>query len=485
MVMSETFEAPAPKQSRVRTVALVGGLVAIVGGTAAVGGGWLAFSKLNGGGPQPESVLPADTVAFMKFDMNPSAGQKVAAVRFALRFPDAKGKVTETSDLRKVAFDQMKDDAKLGDVDYATDVEPWLGERFAVGLLPGASAKDRPIPVAVLAVTDEDKAAEALPRITGSGKTACGVRDGFAVCSEDKTVVTLLTEAEQGTMLDESPQFAADMSALGEDGVAAAWVDLKRVGELAENARVGTGLLGAPLPDAPRGGRLAVALRFAGPHLELAGRVTDMPISWPKQGAGGTGVPELPAGTLAAFGLTGAGDQVKAGWAAAGDVVRDFEEAGHELGVSLPDDLYAALGDRLTLAYGGLDDDVVRVALGTGGDPAAVGRFVKGLNTSGTGFFPLHQSTAGDDPVVATTEGYAREVAGGSGLGEQQSFRDAVPGAKGARAVLYLDIASLVEEHGKDLDAKEKANSAPFSALGVSTRGEGRTAEFTVRLTTR
>ena len=105
MVMSETFEAPEPKQSRVRTLALVGGLVAIVGGTAAVGGGWLAFSKLNGGGPQPESVLPADTVAFMKFDMNPSAGQKVAAVRFALRFPDAKGKVNETSDLREVAFD--------------------------------------------------------------------------------------------------------------------------------------------------------------------------------------------------------------------------------------------------------------------------------------------------------------------------------------------------------------------------------------------
>ncbi len=58
----------------------------------------------------------------------------------------------------------MKDDAKLKDIDYAADVAPWLGERFAVGLLPGASSKDKPIPVAVLAVTDEDKAAEALPR---------------------------------------------------------------------------------------------------------------------------------------------------------------------------------------------------------------------------------------------------------------------------------------------------------------------------------
>ena len=485
MVMPETFDAPVQKQSRVKTVALVGGLVAIVGGTAAVGGGWMAFSRLNGGGPQPESVLPADTVAFMKLDMNPSAGQKVAAVRFALRFPEAKGKVTETSDLRKVAFDQVKDDAKLGDVDYAADVEPWLGERFALGLLPGATSKDKPIPVDVLAVTDEDKAAEALPRLTGSGKTTCGVRDGVAICSEDKTVVTLLTEAEQGTTLDESPQFEADMSALGEDGVAAAWVDLERVGEVADAARVGRFMMGVPVPDASRGGRVAVALRFAGPHLELAGRVTDMPLAWPESRGSGTGVTDLPAGTLGAFGLSGASEQVKAGWAAAGDVVKNFEGAEQELGVSLPDDLYAALGDRLTLAYGGLEDDQVRVALGTDGDPAAVGRFVKGLNSSGMGFSPLHQSTAGDRPVVATTEGYASEIARGSGLGEQQSFRDAVPGAKDARAVLYLDIASLVKEHAKDLDAKDRQGFEPFSALGVSTRGEGKTAAFTVRLTTR
>ena len=51
--------------------------------------------------------------------------------------------------------------------------------------------------------------------------------------------------------------------------------------------------------------------------------------------------------------------------------------------------------------------------------------------------------------------------------------------------MLYLDIAGLVKEHGKDLDAKERQRFEPFSALGISTRGEGKTAEFTVRLTTR
>jgi hypothetical protein len=50
--------------------------------------------------------------------------------------------------------------------------------------------------------------------------------------------------------------------------------------------------------------------------------------------------------------------------------------------------------------------------------------------------------------------------------------------------VLYLDIAGLVKD-GKDLDAKERQRFEPFSALGISTHGEGKTAEFTVRLTTR
>jgi hypothetical protein len=487
MTMPEALaERPEPRRAnRVTTLALVGGLVALVGGSVAIGGGWLAYSRLSGGGAQPESVLPSDTVAFAKIDLNPSAGQKLAAIRFALRFPDATGKVTESSDLRKVVFDQMQEEGHLEGVDYAADVEPWLGERFAVGLLPGAGEED-PIPVAVLTVTDRDKAAAGLPRIMESGKATCGVREDFAICSEDKTVVGLLTESDQPTTLADSQDFAADMAALGEDGVAAAWVDLEEIGDLADAARAGTGLLGAPLPDAPRGGRVAVALRFAGPHLELAGRATDMPVAWPEGKGGGTGVADLPAGMLGAFGLTGAGEQVKAGWAAAGDLTESWGVAGKELGVSLPEDLYAAIGDRLTFAYAGrgADGDKPRVALVTGGDKAAVGRFVDGLNRHHSQPY-LFQSEAEGRPVVATSQDYARELARGSGLGDRDAFRDAVPGAKDARAILYLDVAGLLREHGKDLDAEQRENLAPFAALGVSTRGEGKTAEFTVRLTTR
>lgn len=487
VVVPDVIEAPVQKQSsRVRTAALVGGLVAIVGGTAVAGGGWFAFSKLNGGGPQPESVLPADTIAFAKVDMNPSGAQKVAAVRFALRFPDAKGKVDETSDLRKVAFEKLQEDGDFKDLDYATDVAPWLGDRFAAAMLPGAGPKDKPIAVLVLAVTDEEKAKASLPMLTGKSKTACGVRDDFAICSEDKTTVTVLTEADQGTSLAEAPGFATDMEALGEDGVAAAWMDLEKVGDAATEARGALGLPGVPVGDVPTGGRLTVALRFAGPHLELAGRVADMPMSWPANRGGGTGVTDLPAGTLAAFGLDNAGDQLTSNWPKTKGFTDDLERTEKEFHLSLPEDLKAALGNRATVAYGGLEDDTPKVGLRSAGDPSVVERILAGVNgdAAGTGI-RLHQGSAGPDPVVASTEGYARELSSGDGLGGKQAFRDAVPGAKDARAVLYLDIAGLLKAHEDDFGKELRKNFEPFSALGVSTRGEGKTAEFTVRLTTR
>jgi hypothetical protein len=210
-----------------------------------------------------------------------------------------------------------------------------------------------------------------------------------------------------------------------------------------------------------------------------------MPLSWPQTRGGGSGVTDLPSGTLAAFGLDSAGDQVTSSLTSSKELTRQMEEAGKELGLKLPDDLKAALGDHATVAYGGMDGDTVKVALRTGGDPAAVDRVVTAMRKSGMNEPDLHQSTAGSDPVVATTETYARQIAAGSGLGDQRSFRDAVPSAKGARAVLYVDIAGLLKTHGDEFGKELRKNFEPFSALGISTRGEGRTGEFTVRLTTR
>src|SRR5690606_3200582 len=44
------------------------------------GGAWAVTRPLAGGGNRPASALPADTAAYVRLDIDPSLGQKIAAV---------------------------------------------------------------------------------------------------------------------------------------------------------------------------------------------------------------------------------------------------------------------------------------------------------------------------------------------------------------------------------------------------------------------
>src|SRR5689334_5001292 len=96
--------------------------VALVGGGVAV-----AASKLGGGGAQPDEAVPASAVAFFGVDLDPSSGQKLDALRFARKFPDARDSL-KSDDPRQGLFEALKKDGSVQG-SWATDVEPWLGDR--------------------------------------------------------------------------------------------------------------------------------------------------------------------------------------------------------------------------------------------------------------------------------------------------------------------------------------------------------------------
>nr|WP_257908767.1 hypothetical protein [Janibacter limosus] len=110
---------PPPQAPRSSSTALKWGAFGAAGllTVGLLGGGALfAFSKVNGGGPQPESALPGTAVAFAKVDLDPSADQKLDAFRFARKFPGAKDSlngVDENGDLRKELFDALQDDGEF------------------------------------------------------------------------------------------------------------------------------------------------------------------------------------------------------------------------------------------------------------------------------------------------------------------------------------------------------------------------------------
>jgi hypothetical protein len=500
---SATEEQPRPAGGRGRTIALVGGVLAIV----AVGtGGAVVFNQVSGGGAQPESVMPATAIAFAKVDLDPSAGQKLDAIRFVRKFPAAEGKVKDDSDLREVIIKGLQEDGDLKGVDYAKDIEPWLGQRIGVGAVPGADGSAKPTVVVALAVTDKGKAEASLPKVAAAMKGACQVLDDYALCTDAKDKLAgIVSATKQGTLAD-SANFTKDMADLGEDGVAAAWVDAGKASGLL--GAVPGGLMGA-IPSAAGGvgtgsvgaGRVAVALRFDGPHLELAGHTNGGTTRFAgKQSA--SSIEALPKGTLAAVTVANAGEQLKAGWpelektlkGIAGDqeFADGLAQAQDALGITLPDDLYAALGSQFSVAFGGLGADAsdLKVAVVSNGDKAVLQKLADaaggqmGLaDPAGGGALTL--KTAGDRTVVSLTDGYASEIAAGSGLGDTAGFKAAVKDADKAQLVGYVDIAGLLTSFKDEVPADEAKNFSGLSAFGFSVTGDGATSDFSMRLTTK
>lgn len=458
--------------------------VALIGGGVAYGVG-----QLSGGGAQPDERIPASAMAVLSVDLDPSAGQKVDALRFARKFPELRSRIGSGDDLRKVVFDAISDSS---DVSASwKDVEPWLGDRAAVAVVPAADELDDPVPLVVLAVTDEAKATSSLPTVLKDA--SCEVADGFAVCAQDADVVKkAVTDAASKSLADESA-YAKDVDRLGDRGIVSAWVDLGRIKDAAPDLLSGVGGLAGSVASASSGqlkGRYVAAVRFDGPHLELAGRVTgaELPSLHGSADAG-----SLPENTLAALAIGDAGRAVQAAWdrlhdAAAGlggaeQLDQEIANLADTYGVTLPDDLVAAVGDRLTLAVG--PSSTPQVAARLTGSGESVDRLVAALEqASGTS---LATSKADGATVIASDEAYAEAVAKGDGLGSSDRFKDAVPDQDSAQAVLFVDIAGLVTSYADQLGvgATTRDQVAPLAALGVSAHQDGDTLDYRVRLTTR
>ncbi|WP_114204281.1 DUF3352 domain-containing protein [Janibacter anophelis] len=451
------------------------------------GGAIYAFSKVNGGGPQPEAALPATTLAFAKIDLDPSAEQKLDAFRFARKFPGAQDPlagIDENADLRKELFEELQDDGEFPGVDYAQDVEPWLGQRIGMALVPAADGGE-PEAVMALASTDEDAARAGLSKMTADGGY-CSVQPDFAICGDEQSVVDKAVNDAKNASLEDNANFAQDMDDLGEDGVATAWFDGTQLGELESVVGV------APAGDSQTQGRYAVALRFDGPTLELAGRANGLPAG-SVPGGDGTSIGDLPSSTVAAFSIAGLDESIRKAWpeldknarSALGD---DWQEGldsfTSETGLSVPDDLASAVGSDTSIAMGP-SADTPKVAFVSNGDRGLIDKVV-GATGSSASSSPLTVKDAGNNrTVVATDAGYADEIAGTQGLSDSDTFKDAVPDADKAGVVGYADIGKLVETFGSDMDDETRANMAPLSAVGFAMWGEDDHADFTLRLTTK
>lgn len=478
---------PARRSRRGLVAGAVALAVVLVGGTGAVA----AYQKLAPKGAQPDTVIPASAVAFVRLDLDPSAGQKISATRFLSKLPKV-AKDGDAVDLKKTLWDYaVQAEPDLKSLDYATDVEPWLGDRAGLAVLPGGTA-DKPNLVIALETTDTGKAKTGIEKVA---KTGGGTGDDLEVTTKDDyALITpkgngagVLSELAKGSLASSST-YTKDLGDLGDSGIASAWVDGKGVSQLASTLG-GTTAGGAGSLD--QLGRVAVALRFDADYVELAGitrGATVHPTTAPPAG----GAASLPANTMVALQLGGLGDSVQQAWPqlqkaipGGASALSDVEQ---QLGVTLPDDLVTLLGSSLTLSMPKQDLTQLGSELPTVGakiltkDPSRAEALVTKLTTSaGADGVVKHQAT-GDSLFLATTDDYLKAVQQKGTLGGSDLFTKAVAEPDKATAVAFADLGSL-----KSLYADAPADAKPLleslTAVGLSaTQGTDGSGSFALRV---
>lgn len=176
-----------------RKAVIAGGAVL---GLAAVGGGaFFAWSAFFATGSQAAEALPAGTLGYVGFDLDPSGSQKVEALRTLRKFPAFEEEIgLETDDdVKKAIFDEIQKEEPCEGLDYEDDIEPWLGDRFAAAAVD--VGEDTPSPVFVVQVKDADGAEDGFAKLI-----ECGSGDDAADSSGDESADE--SEGEGGMVVE-------------------------------------------------------------------------------------------------------------------------------------------------------------------------------------------------------------------------------------------------------------------------------------------
>ena len=195
-------------------------------------GGYAAWSAFFATGPQPAEALPASTVGYLSVDLDPAGRQKLEARETLGKFPALDGRIDTDSEgsLRESLFEQLQEAGACPDLDWGDDVDPWLGDRFAVAAVDlGEQDDESPsgvTPVLVVQVTDADLADEGLGAVVEcaeSDTVGWSIRGGWAVIAETAELAESVTDAAADAPLSDDADFQRWTGAAGDHGVLTAY----------------------------------------------------------------------------------------------------------------------------------------------------------------------------------------------------------------------------------------------------------------------
>ncbi len=494
--------------------ALLIGLVMLV----LVGGGAFAFYQadpfnLFSPGPQAAEALPGDAAFYFGVDLDPSAEQKVNALRFLDKFPefgDVTGIRDARDDIRKTLVEEALESGDCADVTYDDDIGPWIGDKFGVALMMGAEAEAEPDVVVALETDDEDAARDGLSALAAcSGESEVGVAGvgDYVLVAETQDLADGFASSAEEESLADSDEFSADLDQIGDIGVATMWADVDALmeasGETFDETFLGSEeqLLSASVQ------RFAATFRFESDSAEVASTVygEDMP----DVDAGDNQIVDLPETTAMAMSMSGGGDALLESWdsilASAGeqgvDVEQEIADFETETGLTLPDDLATVLGDNLLMsvdsesltaeAIEAEDPSMVDFGMRMTNDPDelnAVYDKVFGLIEDEMDDVPFSKADADDGIVIASNDEYADELAAlDGGLGDSDAFTSVVDDAADQQFVAFFNWDSIepqvldaLESDGESQDVID--NLRPLQAIGMSADVDGNYASSSLQV---
>jgi hypothetical protein len=511
-------DGPAPgspdgarARPRRRTGLLAGVVVATV---AAVGAGAYGVLQLMSGGSSPASAVPASAIGYVSLDLDPSAAQKIEAVKILRKFPGLRSEldISSRDDLRRTIFREIQDNSDCKSLDYADDVEPWIGNRVAMAAVPGSG--DEVLPLVALQVTDQDKAeagVRALQKCAGDKGVKLGIASvgDYLLLSEKQADADSMAKAAGSAALEDDDDFTTWMDRTGGSGIVTMYA--------AKGAADAIVHAGVQSQDSTQGKQLETALRdFEGAagvvrfkdgavEAEFSSKGLD-------QGLGGTDgdrgpdVTTLPGTTAAVLSLA-----LQDGWLDGSmDSLRSLlgdsfdstlAQAEQRTGLDLPEDVETLLGEGVSIS---VDSSVDPKAIAQTPDPTDIpaGIRIKGdadkitaiidklKAAAGPGADVLQVGSSGDLVAVSTDKAYVDALLEKGDLGDAESFTAVVPEADRASAVFFLDFdagdgwAEKVADLASDGDASVRENVKPLDAFGISSWQEGDVQHALLRLTT-
>lgn len=454
---------------------------------------WASISLVSFGGPQPETVLPGNSLAFGKVDLAIDGNQAIELLRFVDQLPD---EVTDEMDDTDGDMNEFFADVftEIYPDTRKSSVEEWIGDRVGGAIWPTdntTASEDTGIAAAVaLAVENERLAEEEFDSLTTDYEMDYEVVPGFVLISYSGAALSDLQDQvdEHGT-LDRAETFSADLDSLPSGSLASAWTDLGAMLEIEELAREFQTDVGAEPVDLE--GRMTASLRVDGDYLEarsdiLGLRVDGEDMSWLASTSNEAieAIGQLPESSVTAIGASGMDAALTDAYDNGGlDFLlqdRDFQRMESDLnsvGAHLPEGFGALLGS--TTAYGVTSMDSEGFFQGTsdvpfeyravGGDEDVLNDFVLELLTD-----PFSQ------PPGVNVDGDAVVVTRGSTptgvLGDDTVFQQTMQEMDNAFVAGYVDLRQVLEQ---DMAVENSEQWGAFGiAVSVTEEGDRITGEL-------